>query len=381
VDLDDRRDSSDHLVDHLDRKATAMISRVKRGNVWVLIVLSTGIALLTIGRSILQRKVAARIAITPRSGINSLEKIRLGGAEQWILIRGWNRTKPLLLFVHGGPGFPEMPFAQVNADLEKDFVVVQWDQRGAGKSYPAPRDSLDVEQFVSDTRELTDLLLKRFNAQKLLLVGHSWGSLVGTLAVARDPDKFFAYIGISQFADAPESERMMYRWALEQAEQTSHVQAARKLKRIGLPPYESVRDFRTMKKWVAYFNAAEYRPMSRLQFVRLAFESPIYSWRDLMNLAWGARISFDELWREVFYKTNLLRDAPRIDVPIYFFEGRHDRVTTVSAAMAERYFNALDAPRGKKLIWFEHSGHWPHLEQPHDYQGELLRIGETIPHQ
>lgn len=357
------------------------MSRLKSVIVWVLIVLFAGIALLIIGRSILQRRVAARIAITSRNGINSLEKIRLGGADQWILIRGWNRTKPLLLFVHGGPGFPEMPFAHLNADLEKDFVVVQWDQRGAGKSYPAPHDSLDVEQFVSDTRELTDLLLKRFSAPKLLLVGHSWGSLVGALAAARDPDKFFAYIGISQFADAPESERMMYRWALEQAEQTSHVQAARELKRIGLPPYESMHDFRTMKKWVAYFNAADYCPMSRLQFVRLAFESPIYSWRDLVNLAWGARTSFDELWREVFYKTNLLHDVPRIDVPVYFFEGRHDRLVTVSAAMAERYFNALDAPRGKHLIWFDHSGHWPHLEQPHDYQRELLRIGEAIPHQ
>jgi pimeloyl-ACP methyl ester carboxylesterase len=357
------------------------MSRRKRVAIWLLAVLFIGIVLLVIGRSILQRKVAARIAITSPAGINSLEKIRLGGTDQWLLIRGWDRTKPLLLFVHGGPGFSEMPFAHVNADLEKHFVVVQWDQRGAGKSYPAPDRALDVEQFVSDTNELAALLLKRFGAEKLFLVGHSWGSLIGALAVARNPEKFFAYVGISQFADAPESERMMYRWALEQAEKTSHAQAARELKQIGLPPYQSMRDFRTMKNWVAYFNATDHRPISRWHFVSLAFESPVYSWRDLTKLAWGARTSFDELWREVFYQRNLFREVPRLDVPILFFEGRHDRVVTVSAAMAERYFAALDAPRGKRLVWFEHSGHWPQLQEPDRFQGELIRAAEEASRQ
>ncbi len=327
---------------------------------------------LLIFRWLEQSRVARKIASTSSNGIASLEKVRLGGADQWILIRGWDRTKPLLLFVHGGPGFPEMPFAHVNADLEKDFVVVHWDQRGAGKSYPAPNDSLDVEQFVSDTRELSALLLKRFGAEKLFLVGHSWGSLIGALTVARDPDKFFAYVGISQFVDAPESERMMYWFALAQAEQTSNTQASRELENIGPPPYESMRDFRTMKRWVNRFGERDHRPMSRWQFARLASASPVYSWGDLANLAWGARTSFDELWREVFYKVNLMRDAPRIEVPVYFFEGRHDRLVTTSAAMAERYFGALDAPRGKQLIWFDNSGHWPQLEEPDKFRAVLI---------
>lgn len=329
---------------------------------------------LLITRSAMQRRVARQIAISSPNGIDSLEKIRIGGVDQWILIRGWDRSKPLLLFLHGGPGFPEMPFAHVNAALEKNFVVVQWDQRGAGKSYPAPHDSLDIEQFVADTRELSGLLLRRFNAPKLLLVGHSWGSMIGALAAARDPEKFFAYVGISQFADAPESERMMYRFALAQAERTSNDRASSALKKIGLPPYNRMRDFRTMKNWVSTFGEREHRPISRWQFVRLALASPVYSWRDLVNLAIGARTSFEELWREVFYRVNLLRDAPRIEVPVYFFEGRHDRLVTASAAMAERYFYALDAPRRKQLIWFENSGHWPQLEEPEKYRGELVDV-------
>ncbi|PZR74131.1 MAG: alpha/beta hydrolase [Chthoniobacterales bacterium] len=345
---------------------------MKRLMVWAFAILLLFAAALIVFRIFAQQRVAKQIAIPPQEGIHSLEKLRLGGADQWILIRGWNRTKPLLLFVHGGPGFPEMPFAHVNADLERDFVVVQWDQRGAGKSYPAPNDSLDVEQFVSDTRELSALLLKRFGAQKLFLVGHSWGSLIGALVAARDPDKFFAYVGISQFADALESERTMYRFALQQAERTSNARASHELKQIGSPPYESMRNFRTMKKWVNRFGERDYQPMGRWQFARLAFASPIYSWRDFANLAWGARTSFDELWREVFYKVNLMRDAPRIDVPVYFLEGRHDRLVTTSAAMAERYFDALDAPRGKQLIWFEKSGHWPQLEEPEKFRAVLI---------
>lgn len=246
-----------------------------------------GVLALLLWRTVAQHRTANRIGMESPNGIASLEKIRLGGVDQWILIRGWDRSKPLLLFLHGGPGFPEMPFAHVNADLERDFVVVHWDQRGAGKSYPAPNDSLDVEQFVADTRELSGLLLQRFHGPKLLLVGHSWGSLVGALTAARDPEKFFGYVGISQFADAPESERMMYRFALEQADRTGNARAVRELRRIGLPPYEKMADFRTMKNWVGKFGESEHQAMSRWRFIRLAFASP--AWRDLANLAFGAR--------------------------------------------------------------------------------------------
>jgi pimeloyl-ACP methyl ester carboxylesterase len=136
-----------------------------------------------------------------------------------------------------------------------------------------------------------------------------------------------------------------------------------------------------MKKWVSRFNDPDYRPISRWQFIGTAFASPVYSWRDLANLAWGARASFEELWREVFYKENLFRDAPRIDVPVYFLEGRHDRLVTASSEMAERYFDALEAPKGKQLIWFDNSSHWPQLEEPNRYRRAMREIEDVIgPH-
>lgn len=329
---------------------------------------------LVLFRIYLQHKTADRIKIVSSAGIASLEKVRLGGVDQWIQIRGDDRTRPILLFLHSGPGFTEMPFSHVNAPLEKEFVVVHWDQRGAGKSFSfsIPESSMTIEQFISDTHDLAELLLKRFGRSKLILVAHSWGSIVGALTVTKYPELFEAYVGISQAANAPESERIMYRFALETATRQRNEKAATELKRIGLPPYKSFADYRTMKGWVHHFRDAGYSEISPWKFAQLALASPAYSWGDLLRIVLGMRFSFSQLWQEAFYRTDLFKQAPKLDVPVYFFLGRHDRTVTASAALAERYFQDLDAPKGKQLIWFENSGHWPQLEEPEKFPAVLM---------
>src|SRR2546423_11087796 len=192
---------------------------MKRVMFWSIAILALLVLALIVLRAYEQSQIAKRIAITSPNGIASLEKVRLGGVGQWVQIRGEDRTEPILLFLHSGPGFPEMPFSHVNAELEKEFVVVQWDQRGAGKSYSSsiPESSMTIEQFIADTHELVQFLLQRFGRTKLMLVAHSWGSIVGALTVAKYPELFSAYVGISQAVNAPESERAMYRFALETA--------------------------------------------------------------------------------------------------------------------------------------------------------------------
>jgi pimeloyl-ACP methyl ester carboxylesterase len=322
----------------------------------------------------LQRKTAERIRIVSPTGVASLEKVLLGGVDQWIQIRGEDRTKPILLFLHSGPGFPEMPFSHVNAPLEHEFVVVNWDQRGAGKSYSSsiPESSMTIEQFISDTHELVQLLLQRFGRSKLDLVAHSWGSIVGVLTVAKYPDLFHAYVGISQAANPPESERMMYHFALETAAKQGNEKAEAELTRLGLPPYDNFADYRAMKGWVHHFSDPGYSEVSSWKFARLTLASPAYSWGDLLRLVLGMRFSFSHLWQEAFYRTDLFKQAPKLNVPVHFFLGRHDRTVTASAALAERYFQALDAPEGKHLIWFEDSGHWPPLEEPEKFRSALL---------
>ncbi len=338
-------------------------------------VLALVVASVALFRLYAQRRVAARIRIDSPNGVNSLEKIRLGGLDQWIQIRGHDQSKPILLFLHGGPGFPQMPFAHLNAELEQHFVVVQWDQRGAGKSYSrsVPDESMRVAQFVSDAHELVQLLLARFGARKCYLVAHSWGSLFGAQLVAQYPDLFFAYVGIGQTADLPETEQVLYQFALDSAQRDRNEEGIADLERIGRPPHSSA-DHKFMEKWVTFYSEREHPSLSRSRMTRLALESPAYSWLDLLKIPLGVRYSYQRLWKEIFYETNLFKQAPRIDVPVYFFLGRHDKVVT--SQVAQRYFDALEAPRGKKTVWFEQSGHWPHFEEPEKYRATL--IGQVL---
>ena len=138
------------------------------------------------------------------SSITSLEKIELGDINQWISIRGRNTANPILLYLHGGPGTPVMPlFRHFQAPLEDHFIVVQWEQRGAGKSFSwkIPKETMTIEQFISDLQVLIELLRKRFNKEKIYLMGHSWGSVFGTYTVQRYPELFYAYIGVGQATD------------------------------------------------------------------------------------------------------------------------------------------------------------------------------------
>lgn len=340
----------------------------------VLLLAAAVVSLLAL-RAVCQHQVAGRIRISSPAGVDSLEKIQLGGVDQWIQIRGHDRKKPILLFLHGGPGFPNMPFAHVHAELEREFVVVQWDQRAAGKSYSCsiPDDSMRIAQFVSDAHELVLLLLRRFEVPKCYLVAHSWGSLFGAQLAARYPDLFHAYIGIGQAANLAETARAQYRFALESAQREGNRQAIAELERIGRPPHSDP-DHKFMEKWVGYYSEREHPSLSKRRMIRLALESPPYSWLDLAKIPLGVKYSFQKLWREIFYEADLFAQAPRIEVPTYFFLGRYDKVVT--AEVAEKYYNALDAPRGKHLIWFEHSGHWPHFEEPERFRVEVIRAAD-----
>ena len=345
----------------------------------LLLLLVVLVVTLGVVRWVWQYRVASRIRIASSTGIDSLEKVSLGGVDQWIQIRGHDRAKPILLFLHGGPGFPNMPFAHMHAQLERDFVIVQWDQRAAGKSYSRsiPDESMRIGQFVSDAHELVQLLLQRFEKPKCYLVAHSWGSLFGAQLVARYPDLFLAYISIGQAANLSETAQVQYGFALESARREGNRRAITELERIGPPPHSDP-DHKFMEKWVGYYSEREHSSLSQPRMVLLALESPAYSWLDLAKIPFGFKYSFQKLWREIFYEANLFEQAPRIEVPTYFFLGRYDKVVT--AEVAEKYFNALDAPRGKHLIWFERSGHWPHFEEPLRFQEEVIRVAaEALP--
>ncbi|MGI9086198.1 MAG: alpha/beta fold hydrolase [Chthoniobacterales bacterium] len=315
-----------------------------------------------------QIRTANEIIVPP--GIDSEERVQLGGVEQAIQIRGRDRTRPVLLILHGGPGVPDMPVGYLNAALEKDFVVVQWDQRGAGKSFDShiPPETMRIAQIESDARELTDLLRKRFGQDRIFLAGHSTGTVIGVLLARDAPQLFRAYVGISQVANLQETEKLLYDFAVRAAREQHNSEAEDEMAKIGRPPFANAKELQVSQKWVNKFAPDHFGAVSFDRW-RLLFFSPSYSLSDLIRMVRGAKFSFDNLWRE-FFAVDLFTAAPRLEVPVYFFAGRDDHVVT--SEIAQKYFAALDAPRGKELIWFEHSSHWPQLDEPEKFRDTMV---------
>lgn len=308
-----------------------------------------------------------------RGSIASLEPIRLGGAEQWILIRGRDADKPLLLKLHGGPGQAEIATAPLNALLEKDFVVVEWDQRGSGKSAASidPRAAMTMDQLVSDTVELTQALLLRFRRKSLILVGHSWGSAIGLQAIQRRPDLYRAFVSTGQMANFTQAMREGHRLLLEDARQRGKTDLVAELQAIGPPPYIGPDADSRRERYVQRLEESGHLWHSAETFDRVGWmlSSPEYAWPEKLAYPRAARSSFDLLLPDLL-KLDMTTLVPRVAVPVYFALGRHDYMAP--PAVSARYFAALGAPR-KEWIWFEHSAHFPHWEEPERFHALLTR--------
>ena len=312
---------------------------------------------------------------TIKGSIASLEKVKLGGQEQWILIRGEDTKKPIILFLHGGPGAADMGLIRkYKQKLEKYFVVVTWDQRGAGKSYAAMQPSTDmtIDHFISDTYELTELLRQRFKQKKIYLVGHSWGSILGILTVQKYPDLYYAYAGIGQIANMVEGEQLSYDWTLAQAKKVNDNRAVQKLTAMGRPPYtgdllkKMMAERRLLKKYGGEVYGNSWGATSLVLGSLISTKE--YTLLDKVNFFRGAFGSVSLLWQEIM-TINLMQQAPILKVPVYFMLGRYDY--EVPNPLAEQYFNLLEAPI-KELIWFENSAHLLNVEENDKFNGVLI---------
>jgi len=308
--------------------------------------------------------------------VAELIKIPLNQTEQTVMIRGTDSHHPILLFLHGGPGLAQIGFIRrYQTELEKHFIVVNWDQRGAGKSYNPDLDpeSLTLEQLVQDTYELIQYLLNRFHQKKIFLVGHSWGSVIGALVAQRYPELLHAYIGIGQMSDLERNDVISYQLVLIHARQFEKRFAVRTLNRIGYPPYKNVNDLSALRKWVSKFGG-EFRKGSLKRIMAKSLFSPEYTFADWRRHKKGIRFTLQHLGPEIM-KTNLFEQVDTLEVPVYFCVGRYDTLSPVE--MQENYFEFLSAPV-KDIIWFENSAHFPHLEEPNAFLITCLRVKEEI---
>lgn len=302
----------------------------------------------------------------------------LGGVKQWVLLRGRTIHNPILIFLHGGPGISlHALFRYFHHELEDHFIVVGWDQRGAGKSYrkAISEESMTIETFIEDLHELIQYLKTRFHQDNVYLVGESWGSLLGTLYAHKYPDDVAAYIGTGQVSDMHESERLGYEFMLAQAEKQNNGKALKELRNIKQPPFSRLEDISVLRKWLMKFGGCLYNQTSYLPWIFKMLTVDEYAWPDVLKIGLGSKRSLRLLHQELF-STNLFTQIPELKVPVYFLLGKHDKQT--SSSLAAKYFENLKAPK-KELVWFYYSGHNPMFEEPARFKNVLLAIRYHAP--
>jgi len=306
----------------------------------------------------------ARKIPEPR-GVEELEAVEIGGVRQWISVRGRDRRNPILLFVHGGPGSPEMPASWLyQAPWEDYFTVVQWDQRGAGKTAAANdaekvTPTIGVERMVSDGEELVAYLRKTYGKQKIFVLGHSWGTVIGLRLAQRHPEWLHGYIGMGQVIYGPDNERLSYEFALRQARKRGDREAIGELQ--ALAPYPgpagsvTAGKIVTERKWIQKFGGLNWDRDDYFQETMKQL-SPEYTDEDVKQDGVASIVALLPELSAIDF-----RSVKTLSCPIFIFAGRYDYETP--SALAVDWLAGLHAPR-KQIFWFEHSAHMMQFEQP-----------------
>jgi proline iminopeptidase len=295
--------------------------------------------------------------------IAEIQRMEIGGIKQFVIIRGKSTQNPVLLMLHGGPGSPQAHMnLKFNKKLEDYFIVVNWDQRGAGGSYSKiiPKESINIDQMIEDTRELSQYLINRFHKEKIFILGHSWGSYLGMRTIYKYPGLYQAYIGIGQVSDQRKSEELSYQFVMNKAKETNNVKAIKELEEIGFPENGLYKDIKKgmmiERNWVMHYGGAAWKKTKK-DFIPM-FIKPLllfkeYTVSDKINYLKGINLSQEMLW-DPLLNQKLVDLVKKVEVPVYILQGRHDYQTCFE--LAKIYFDSLQAPR-KEFIEFSNSAH------------------------
>ena len=302
--------------------------------------------------------------------IASLETVVLGGLDQRLLVRGTDREAPVLLWVHPGPGLATIPFSKAfTRELERHFVVVQLDQRGAGASCSGAAYSRGVsfEALVEDTIELAGNLTRRFAKDRIFLAGHGYGASMAAVAASRRPDLFHAFVAVDLLVHAVRGERESLEFARNGLaargdEAGVHWASTRTI------PYPMRAEFFRQRELLGSVGGETASGRGVFQFALPGLFAPEYTLLEKISYPRCFLRSMDSLLPD-YWALDLFSSAPAVDVPVFFFTGRADHVA--SATLIGEYAGVLRSPR-KEQVWFEESGHWPPFEEPARFQRELI---------
>ena len=320
--------------------------------------------------SFLRARNAQQYAISSPKGIDEASFVMIGGIEQWVTIRGEDRSKPVLLFLHGGPGDVTNPWAfALFAPWEKQFTVVQWDQRDSGRTLMktghtvAPTITLD--RTTQDGIELTEYLRKHLGKDKIVIVAHSFGSILGLGMVRARPELFYAYVGTGQVADSTKNYSVAFEALLQKAQASGNQRAIEELKRVGPPPYSTGEGYGVQRKWANNFEGADQFLAGTLGLTLVA---PDHSVQDINDEVAGEILSADRLVPQTrsIGPTEL---GLEFFVPIFVFQGEED--FTTPTVLAQHYVESLKAPR-KAFVRINGGGHFAVFMHSDQFLQELV---------
>lgn len=303
--------------------------------------------------------------------------VKINGLDQGLIIQSRNPENPVLLFMHGGPGMPEYFLTeQYPTGLENDFTVVWWDQRGAGLSYDSSIDSdtMTVEQYISDTIEITNYLRNRFHKEKIFLMAQSGGSFFAIQAAQREPELFYAYIGVGQIVYQMESEQIAFDYMLEQyrligdVRMVKQLEAARPAMKMPLPKaYDRMRD--DAMHGIGIGTTRDMKTVEWGVFVPSLLSNQ-YTIDEKIDL-WRGKVYCSKQLRNEVFSTDLRNVVRSLEIPTFFISGKYDY--TVNHDLSEAYLGQLDAPV-KEFYLFENSAHSPFFEEPDRFRSILQQI-------
>lgn len=300
-------------------------------------------------------------SIRAENGISELRKGSINGTELAVMIRGSNRNNPAVLFVHGGPCCSEIPYARTyQKQLEQDFVTVHYDQRGSGKSYEFGRDysSVTAATHVSDLIALSEYIKDYLGAEKLILIGHSYGTYLATQAAAQRPDLYRAYIGIGQMADTRESETITLKKCLAAAEQSKHKKDVAELKR--LEPSVQKGEALLPRTYVHKYGFAARNINEQADYRKGFLFAPEYNPADIIRF-YTASAKYQAALAAEALRVPISDLVSELNLPVWFVMGKHDGMTAPEAA--ENYLHRLGGTGTRGFLLYENSAHYPQFEE------------------
>jgi len=316
-----------------------------------------------------QHENAVALAITTPNGIAETAFVKIGGIEQWVTIRGEDRDNPAILFLHGGPGGANSALAPLFRSWEKDFTVVQWDQRGAGKTFGlngTDEAPMTIDRMVRDGLELTHYLQAHLHKKQIILLGHSWGTELGVLMAKREPALFSAFVGTGFVVAKEEKEEILYTRLMLRLAAAHDEEGISALKKIGPPPYDSEREQDVERHLQNQFNVPDERDLQS-NLTPVVLYAPDVSLLDIRAL-----LNAPDYSAEALYKETLTYDArklgPAFAMPFFIFNGDVD--LTTPADLAKAYFETVEAPQ-KEFVILKGGGHSAVLTMPDVFLAEL----------